>query len=293
MRFPVAIIALCAVWDVTASCAQRSRTRGADSIPPAESKAWVEHAKQGDLFVTQNASYDFVRVLGDDGETYTTLLVLHTDRNEWSASEEGINGTVTLTAWRVGKANEYERSWSLHAPGNVGRPLSDLRMFQVSNWPCCSAPFENIYFSLHDGRKLYTTNGVPEKGRFGQDSGLVTVNKYDGGRHSQTRYVGFGMAGDFQKGKPTLQYGTDEEIKQRFSLLGREYGDNFDVPQVYVTGDGKQLLSDLPLEGQFVFTIVLKFEDGNEALIPVENDVVRADKATLPAGYSLRLEKQP
>jgi hypothetical protein len=166
-------------------------------------------------------------------------------------------------------------------------------MFQVSNWPCCSAPFENIYFSLLDGKRLYTTNGEPEKGRFGQDSGLVRIDgAYDGTRYSQSRYVGFGTDAKVEPILPTLQYGTDRAMKE-FSVLGHEYGDNFNVPEVSVTEDGKQLLNYLEVNGQFTFTIVLRFGDGPELRIPVENDVVRPEKATLPPGYSLQSEGKP
>lgn len=258
----------------------------------AESKAWIEHTKQGEVFFTENASFDFVHVLQDDGETYIPLLVLHTDRNEWSESRDDVSGFVTVTARTAFATSSRGELWTFRAPGNEGRSLPYLRMFEVSNWPCCSALFENIYFSLLNGEKLYSTNGVPGKGSFGQDSSLVRIDgKHDGDRNSQTRYVGFGAVGDFRKEKPTLQYGTDRTIKQRFSLLGREYADNFDAPKVSVTTDGKQLSSYLQLNGQLTFTIVLQFEDGFEVRIPVENDIVYVDRATLPDGYSLRPDK--
>jgi hypothetical protein len=113
---------------------------------------------------------------------------------------------------------------------------------------------------------------------------------YDGSRYSQTRYIGFGTVGHVANQVPTLQYGTDQAIKQRISLLGREYGDNYDVPKVLVTQDGKKLESYLQLDRHFDFTIVLQFDDGPEVRIPVVDDMMRADKATLPPGYSLRSE---
>jgi hypothetical protein len=166
-------------------------------------------------------------------------------------------------------------------------------MFQVSNWPCCSSPFENVYFSLLNGKRPYTTNGSPKGGQFGQDSGLARLDGgYDGTRYSQTRYIGFGAITRQNQKLPSLQYGTDRIIKQRFYLLGREYVDNFDVPNVSVSQDGSHLVNYLQLGGPFSCTIVLNFDDGPEVRIPLENDVVRTDRATLPTGYSLRAEKE-
>jgi len=257
-----------------------------------ESKAWVKHTRQGDVFVTENASFDFVRVLRDEGASYTWLLVEHTDHNEWSDSRDGISGAIGVKAWTLSRTNLRTLRWAVNSQGNSGIPLPDLGMFQVSNWPCCSTPFENIYFGLLNGKRLYTTNGSPKEGRFGQDSGLVRLDGgYDGTRYSQTRYIGFGAITSQKQKTPSLQYGTDQVIKQRFSLLGREYGDNFDVPKVSVSQDGSQQVNYLQLEGPFSCTIVLKFDDGPEVRIPLENDVVRTDKATLPPGYSLRAEK--
>jgi hypothetical protein len=259
-------------------------------VSRAESKAWVKHTKNGDVFVTENSSFDFVRLLKDDGKGYSRLRVLHTYHNEWNEEREGVDGTVTVTAWNEPRANHEDTRWTFRATGNEGLSLQDLGMFQVSTWPCCSAPFEHTYFSLKNGKRLYTTNGQPLKGKLGQDSGLLTIDCY-AGVHYTNRLVGFGAVGDHTNDAPTLQYGTDLQIKQRFTLRGHDYGDNFDVPTISVTDDGKQLASDLRVKGNFTFTIVIKFDEVPEIRIPVENDVVRADKATLPPGYSLTAAK--
>jgi hypothetical protein len=113
---------------------------------------------------------------------------------------------------------------------------------------------------------------------------------YDGNRYSQTRYIGFGAVGGASQELPTLQYGTDQTVKQHFVLAGHDYGDNFDVPDVSITQNGSTLANYLQTEGPFNCIIVLQFEGGPEIRIPVENDVVRADKARLPPGYSLRIQ---
>lgn len=287
MRPPVLILALSvALMPITAFAQQTTA-----AVSRAESKAWVKHLKNKDVFVTENSSFGFVLLLGDDGKRRTWLRVLHTDHNEWSESREGVDGMVTVTAWNEPRASHRNARWRFQTSGNEAIPKEQLGMFQVSTWPCCSAPFEHIYFSLSNGKRLYTTNGQAEKGRYGQDSDLLTINGYLTDRYTQTRYVGFGAVPDHANQPPTLQYGTNLLIKQLFTLRGHDYGDNFDVPTISVTDDGRQFVSDLQVKGDFNFTIVIKFDEVPEIRIPVENDVVRADKATLPPGYSLTAAK--
>jgi hypothetical protein len=285
------VFALTFLWIVPIFDAQGTKKPNAPEVFREESKTWIKHTKEGDVFVTENASFDFVNLLRDDGQSYTHIRVLHKEHNERSESKDDISGTVTVTTWTLPSANNRARRITFRAAGNRGIPIADLGMFQISNFPCCSAPFENIYFSLLSGKRLYTTNGTPEKGVFGQDSGLVRIDGgYDGSRYSQTRYIGFGTVGHKASQGPIVQYGTDQAVKQRISLLGREYGDNFDVPKVLLTQDGKKLENYLQLDRQFNFILVLQFDDGPEVRIPVVDDVMQAGKATLPPGYSLRSE---
>jgi hypothetical protein len=286
-----ASLVLVLVCVATASSAQRPQPPKSPLVSHADSKAWVKHTKNGDVFVTENSSFDFVRLLRDDGRGYDWLLVQHTDHNEWSDSRDGVAGSVEVKGWALSEFGPPTLRWTFTAPGNSGRALSDLRMFQISSWPCCSSPFENIYFSLLNGKRLYTTNGRPESGASGQDAGLIGLSGgYDGSRYTQTRYIGFGAATGQRQNAPTLQYGTDEAIKLRFTLLGREYGDNFDVPAISLTVDGKPMAKDPRVDGSFSCMVVLKFDDGPEVRVPLENDALRIDKAVLPPGYSFRVE---
>jgi len=88
---------------------------------------------------------------------------------------------------------------------------------------------------------------------------------------------------------PLLQYGTDKKIAQRFSVVSlREY---FDAPHVFVsTTDTLEKSLDLR-SSPMNFTIVLEYEDGVVLRIPVEGNVIRPEKAALPAGSSLRAEE--
>jgi len=86
-----------------------------------------------------------------------------------------------------------------------------------------------------------------------------------------------------------LQYGTDTEVKQRFSLLSSRHCD--DGPEIFVSVGGKRekslsLASNEPLN----FTILLAYADGTELRIPVRSDAIRHEEAKLPRGYTLNSE---
>ena len=278
-------IALC-INLLELSCrAQETPKHKAAPSSSAEARAYVKHTKDGDVFVTESASFNFAGLLNDDGRNYTYLRVLHKDHNEWSEGRMGVQGSVAVTAWPALSGDGSKPLWTFHSKGNAGQALPGLRMFRVTNSPCCSEPFKNIYFSLLDGGELYTTNGILHND---DDPGLLSIaGEYDGRGYTKFRYVGFGAAksGD---DVPTLQYGTDRAIKQRFSLVGREYGDNFDVPTLSIAEHDKGRANYLELSGPISCTLLLTFPDGPVVRIPIENDLVRADKAILPDGYSLR-----
>jgi hypothetical protein len=102
--------------------------------------------------------------------------------------------------------------------------------------------------------------------------------------------VAFGYADIHNSSRPPqLQYGTDKKAAQRFSVVSsREY---YDAPQVFVTSKEK-VQKSLDLRGSAMeFTILLKYDDVVELRVPVEADVIRADLAQLPKGYSLRAEE--
>lgn len=136
-------------------------------------------------------------------------------------------------------------------------------------------PVVYSYYGILDGKKLYVTN-----------SDLLEVWFGEGPLNS--RYIGFGYSVLDKKSQyPQLQHGTDKEILQRFSLVSsKEYYETLEVS----LSDGTKLEKSLNLIGEpRSFTIVLKYSDDAQLLIPVEADAVRPEKAKLPKGYALRL----
>jgi hypothetical protein len=241
----------------------------------AESSAYVTKSKDAWTYVTENRSFRYAEVLGDEGNYEAILLLEETYHNEHTDFLEGVRGNATVKAWTLKPGRQRELRWTFHETGNEGEV--EGRFFRVTAWGCCDIPTVYSYYNVLTGKKLYVSN-----------SDLLKVWG-DGDGPQAWRYVALGYAESNKFDQPPqLQYGTDKRVTQRFSLVSaREY---YDAPQMYVATN-EQLEKSLDLRGSpRSFVIVLKYQDGVELRIPVENDAIRLESAVLPKGYSLRLE---
>jgi hypothetical protein len=241
----------------------------------AESSAYAVRGKDAWTYVTENRSFRFAEVLGDTGNYEAELLLEEAYHNERTDGIEGVRGNTTVKAWTLEHGSQRKLRWTFHEAGNEGE-LED-RFFRVTAWGCCDIPTVYSYYNVLTGKKVYFSN-----------SELLKVWG-DGEGPPAWRYIALGYAdrNKFDE-PPELQYGTDKNVAQRFLLVSsREY---YDAPQMYVTIN-EHLEKSLDLRGSArSFVIVLKYQDGVELRIPVENDAIRPEKAEFPKGYSLRLQ---
>ncbi len=188
----------------------------------AESSAHVIKGKDGSTYVTENRSFRFAEVLGDEGNYEAMLLLEETYHNEHTDFIEDVRGNTTVKAWTLKPGRQRELRWTFHETGNEGEV--EGRFFRVTAWGCCDIPTVYSYYSVLTGKKLYVSN-----------SDLLKVWG-DGDGPQAWRYVAFGYAerNNFSQ-PPQLQYGTDKRVAQRFSVVSaREY---HDAPQLFVATD--------------------------------------------------------
>lgn len=259
---------------------QNARTGAEKKTVPsyrAESSAYAVRGKDAWTYVTENRSFRFAEVLGDAGNYEAVLLLEEAYRNERTDGIEGVQGNATVKAWTLKRDGKREVRWTLQQVGNEGH-VED-RFFRIAEWGCCDIPTFYSYYDVLTGKKLYISN-----------CDLVKVWG-DGDGPQAWRYIAFGYVESHKFDQPPqLQYGTDKQVAQRFSLVSaREY---YDAPQMYVATN-EQLEKSLDLRGSpRTFVIVLKYLDGVELRVPVENDVIRPESAVLPNGYVLRSESK-
>lgn len=203
--------------------------------PPyrTESSAYVIKRQGAWTYVTDNRSFRFEEVLGDTGNSETLLLIEETYHNERTPGIEGSNGRVAVNAWTLKNGEQRELRWTLHARANEG-DVRD-RFYRAIEWGCCDVPPVYSYYGILDGEKLYITN-----------SDLLEVWFGEGPLNS--RYIGFGYSVlDNKSQYPQLQYGTDKEVLQRFSLVSpKEY---YEPPEVFLSV-GTKLEKSLNLIGE-------------------------------------------
>jgi hypothetical protein len=263
---------------IIASAQEREASSGAhQKTSPtyrAESSAYVIEAQDAWTYVTENRSFRFEEVLGD-GNYEAVILLEQTYHNERTDGLEGTRGTVRVNAWTLKQGKDRQLRWTLEASGNEGEVRD--RFYRVVQWGCCDVPTTYSYYSILNARKLYISN-----------SDLLELWFGEGPRN--TRYVGFGYSVlDKQSQYPQLQYGTDKDVLQRFSVVSQtEY---YEAPQIFIS-TGVNLEKSLNLIGEpMSFSIVLKYPNGVELRIPVEADAIHPEKAKLAKGYTLRLER--
>jgi len=232
------------------------------------------YVRQSDgAFVTDNNQFEFANVLHDDGSGYIRLLLLKNIHNEHIDGREETTGKIEVEARTISRDHTLKPRWKVKTVGNYGEALHSYRFFKVSEWGCCDWPTVYSYFSLLTGKKLYASNGD-----------LLDVSGTEGGPQA-ARYVAFGVYA--HNTPPSLQYGSDAKLMERYSLVSpREY---YERPKVFLTADGVSDKS-LILAAPFNFSIVLQYPDGAELRVPVQNDILQLDKATLPFGFTLRRE---
>ena len=89
--------------------AKRSTEKKPESPYRAESSAYVIHGKDAWTYVTENRSFRFAEVLGDNGNYETVLLLEETYHNERTDSVEGVRGRPhrKLGRWSVVASVSY------------------------------------------------------------------------------------------------------------------------------------------------------------------------------------------
>src|SRR6266849_315609 len=233
----------------------------------AESSAYVTKSKDAWTYVTENRSFRFAEVLGDQGNYEAVLLLEETFHNERTDGIEGMRGNATVKAWTLERGRQRELRWTFKEIGNEGS-VQD-RFFRVTAWGCCDVPVVHSYYNVLTGKKLYVSN-----------SDLLDV-RGDGDGPQASRYVAFGYGEMNELSQPPqLQYGTDKKVAQRFSVgSSRKY---YDARQMFLSKNEK-LEKSLDLRGSPMnFIIVLRYQVGVELRIPVEADVIRPEKVRFP-----------
>jgi len=249
----------------------------------------------GSHSITDNKRFMIVDTLRPGG-----LVLRESVRVDREAGVEGADATVVVDAF---DKERMKPLWKVREPGEFGAVQGPL--YKVTKIGCCDAPDTYTYFSLQDGKKLYSSHDddlmeviVPSK--YYPSYGTVDVTR----RYvSYKQEFSYDSQGHEKAVTGILQYGTEKKVIREVDIYAGAKT-SVSLPEgLTILYNGKRYsysrgraiepwnepgglnrssksLSD--------FVIVLAFTNGAELRLPVENDDINLRNTTVPRELTIR-----
>ena len=205
---------------------------------------------------------------------------------------EGTESEVKIVGWRMDDDATTTRMWDLRSPGNVARYVGDYVI--ITKYACCSATDVMTYFNLTTGEKLFSTSST---------IATVTlmpspVTKRMIGFHTRNGVVPYGEVGDEFDDIGILYYADEHHILQSVLFAQNiDFMEEVGTPDILLIHKGDTTQSrhlSLPIDngstsGKLAsgFEIMIRFWEGMEIIIPVDDDRLRIDRASIPKNIEL------
>lgn len=242
-----------------------------------------------DVIITTNRQFTFTKVHPNyPSSDYHSLVLLEEFRSEWSPGIEGKRAKVRVDGWAGDFPNPSKKAWTILSEGDEGEIHDNF--YKVTRYGCCANLSAQIWFSLIDGRKVFTSTIDPIKVIVSNSS--VHVGRYFAW-HSNDTIISPAEGQTVKDLKGVLQYGSERKVSQR--LMVRSPIDLYlYLSKIAIRRQGKlhenmsSLVNGLILQGVegkkgesaiSDFSVILTWNDKFEAEIPVENDELQISKA--------------
>ena len=222
------------------------------------------------------------------------MVLLEEFRSDWSPGIEGKRATVKVDGWAGDFPNPRKKVWTILSEGDEGHVHDNY--YKIIRYGCCGSLSTQMWFSLIDGQKVFTSTITPIR--------VIVPNS----NADLTRYFAWHDSGasispiERKKMKDlagVLQYGSERKVFQRLLLRsGKElyltktafrYQDKLHDNQMSLEsglmlwGVDKQTTKTALSN----FSVILTFNNMFEVEIPVENDELQVGKAKLPEKFIL------
>ena len=271
----------------------------AGAVPPghvrheavSSAEAWT--GKDGRyLRHTVNRRFTFASAYPESTHEERLLLAETFDRLLDSGAE-GEKSTVTVEARKAATA-DAKPLWKIEAEGGSGEPQGNL--YRVTNPGCCGAQDLSTYFSLLNGRPLFSA-----------DSPIVELEVPNTGVHRYAAYRDLMSEGGIPdvKGEKgvigVLQFGSDRAAASRVLVIAAKdfEDDNYTAKKIAFVHEGKEVeqpqfdlwsadgSNDPKKIGGFSIRIHDYMESDLLLEIPVEGDRLVIEKAHTAPGVTL------
>lgn len=277
------------LWFMTLALPIVAQTTGKLSRTASSSIRSVRDKYGNDVIITTNRRFNVAEVYPNhripDKDNHSMVL-LEEFRSEWTPGTEGKRAKVRVDAWAGDFPNPSRKAWTIRSEGDKGEIRDNF--YKVTRYGCCATITTQIWFSLIDGRKVFTSNIDPIQVIV--PNGSADLTRYFG-LHSDDAIIPPTELQTVKDLKGVLQYGSERKVFQRLLIRSpidlylskiaiRYQGKLHEDMESLVRGvmlwgvDGKEdksALSD--------FSIILTWNDKFEAEIPVENDELQIGKA--------------
>jgi hypothetical protein len=272
-----------AFWSVVIALSIVYPTTGTLSRTASSSIRSARDKYGNDVIITTNRRFSVAEVY-DKGNH--SMVLLEEFRNEWTPGTEGKRAEVRVDGWAGDFPNPGRKAWTILSEGDEGEAYDNF--YKVTRYGCCALIRTQIWFSLIDGRKVFTSNIDPICVFVPNSSADLTRyfawHRYDAIIPPTEQQTVKDLKG-------VLQYSSERKVFQR--LLARSPIDLY-LSKIAIRYQGKthedmrSLASGVMLSGVdgkndksalSDFSIILTWNDKFEAEIPVENDELQIDKA--------------
>lgn len=302
-KLSLACLSLCcflpAFAQEKAAAPKTATPKATTAVPTSTTSTFEIVRKDGrDVFTTTNRKFNYVPLY--TVETYKSLLLLEEIRSEVSPDVEGSNGAIKVDAW-LGKGSKPDKkAWTIKSDATAGE-AGDI-FYKTTNFGCCASYNVYTWYNLLTGQKIYTgTNN------------FIKISVPNSGGDALDRYV------TFHSREGTID---TPEIKRLKDVIGViEYGTTRRVTHRIIvrTSDQANLEAGVPEMGvahkeemKFVkedqeevtlwgsnnktdksaltdFTVILKWEENKQIVIPFKNDAPVLGEAKLPAKITVEI----
>lgn len=276
-----------ALWFMTIALPIIAQTTGKLSRTTSSSIRSTRDKYGNDVIITTNRRFTFTQFYPDySSHNYHPMVLLEEFRSEWTPGIEGKRAKVRVDGWAGAFPNPDKKAWTILSEGDEGEIHDNF--YKVTRYGCCAALSTQIWFSLIDGRKVFTSNIDPIEVIVSNSS--VHLGRYFAW-HSNDAIISPAEGQTVKDLKGVLQYGSERKASQR--LLVRSPIDLY-LSKIAIRHQGKlhedlrSLVSGIILQGVdgkkgnsaiSDFSVILTWNDQFEAEIPVENDELQIGKA--------------
>jgi hypothetical protein len=272
-----------AFWFMTLALPIVAQTTGKLSRTASSSIRSVRDKDGNDVIITTNRRFTFIEIGNDE---YRPMVLLEEFRSEWHPGMEGKIANIKVDGWAGKFPKPSRKAWTIRSEGDSGETHGNF--YKVTRYGCCDTLTTQIWFSLIDGRQIFSSTIDPIQVYIPETSPDFT--RYFAW-HSRDAIISPPEKQTVKDLNGVLQYGSGRKISHR--LLARSSIDLY-LSRIAIRYQGKlhefsrYSASDLPLLGVWGkmdksafsdFSVVLTWNDKFEAEIPVENDELQITKA--------------